>query len=90
LCEEAIQIAKVRHVSLYAGYISADLLYRRSQLRLTAPRDEDVRAFVGKLLGRRQAKAAVATSDECNFSFKLTHVFLPFIEVNHGTTTSVI
>ena len=37
LCEEAIKIAKVRHVSLYAGHIASDLLYRRSQLRLTAP-----------------------------------------------------
>src|SRR5713226_7940351 len=50
LCEEAIKIAKVRKVSLYAGYISSDLLYRRSQLRITAPRYEDVRAFVHKLL----------------------------------------
>jgi hypothetical protein len=30
--------AKVRHVALYAGYISSDLLYRRSQLRITTPR----------------------------------------------------
>jgi hypothetical protein len=30
LCEEAIKIAKVRHVSLHAGDISSDLLYRRS------------------------------------------------------------
>jgi hypothetical protein len=29
LCEQAIKIAKVRHVSLYARYISPDLLYRR-------------------------------------------------------------
>ena len=42
LCEEAIKIAEVRHVSLYAGYISSDLLYRRSQLRIPAPRYEDV------------------------------------------------
>ena len=29
LGEETIEIAKVRHVSLYAGYVSSDLLYRR-------------------------------------------------------------
>src|SRR5205823_14163451 len=76
LCEEAIKIAKVRHISLYAGYISPNLLYCRSQLLLTASRDEHVRAFVHELLRRRQANAAIATSNECNFSFKLTHLFL--------------
>src|SRR5205807_3956354 len=76
LCEEAIEIAKVRHVSLYAGDISPDLLDRRSQLRITAPRDEDVRAFVHELLRRRKADAAIATSNEGDFSFKLSHVFL--------------
>src|ERR1700730_8369612 len=76
LCEEAIKIAKVRHVSLYAGYISSDLFYRRSQFRISASRDEDVRAFVHKLLRRGEANAAIATSNECNFSFKLAHLFL--------------
>ena len=76
LCEQAIKIAKVRHVSSYAGHIVSDLLYRRSQLWITAPCYEDVRAFVHKLLRRRKANAAIATSNECNFSFKLTHRFL--------------
>jgi molybdate transport system ATP-binding protein len=67
--------AKVRHVSLYASYISSDLLYRRSQLRFTAPHYEDVRAFVHKLLCGRKANAAIATGNQCNFSFKLVHVF---------------
>src|SRR5207249_6934551 len=75
-CEEAIKIAKVRHVSLYAAHISFDLLDRRSQLRITTPRDEDVRAFAHKQLGRREANAAIAASDECDFSFKLPHIFL--------------
>src|SRR5438874_2932748 len=76
LCEEAIQIAKVRHVSWYARYASSDLLYRRSQLWTTAPRYEDVRAFVHKLLRRRKANAAIAASNECNFPFKLPHGLL--------------
>src|SRR5437899_3338752 len=76
LCEEAIKIAKVRHVSLYAGDISSDLLYRRRQLRITAPRYEDVGAFVHKQLGRREANAAIAAGDECQFSVKLPHIFL--------------
>src|SRR5438093_4651080 len=76
LREEPIKIAKLRYVSLYAGYISPNLLYCRSQLLLTASRDEHVRAFVHELLRRRQANAAIATSNECNFSFKLTHLFL--------------
>src|SRR5437016_2620367 len=74
LREEPIKIAKVRRVPLYGGYIFSDLLYRRSQLLLTAPRYEDVRALVHKLLRRRKANAAIATGNECNFSFKLTHV----------------
>jgi hypothetical protein len=60
---------------LYAGHIFFDLLDRRRQLRLTAPRDEDVRAFVDKLLRRGQANAASATSNEGNFSFQLVHIF---------------
>src|SRR6266478_127503 len=81
LCELAIKIGEVRHVSLYAGYISSDLLNRRSQLRISTPRDEDVRAFVHKLLCRRKANAAITTSNECDFSFKLAHVFSPLIKV---------
>src|SRR5262249_40171429 len=76
LCVEAIQIAKVRYVSLDASHISPDLLYRRGQLRLTTPRDEDVGAFAHKPLGRCQADAAIATRNEGNFSFQLTHGFL--------------
>src|SRR5256884_8086978 len=38
--------------------------------------NEDVRAFVHKLLRRRKANAAIATSNESNFPFKLTHGFL--------------
>jgi NAD(P)-dependent dehydrogenase (short-subunit alcohol dehydrogenase family) len=46
---------------LHAGYVSSDLLYRGSQFRFPAPGYEDIRAFVHKLLGRRQADAASAT-----------------------------
>src|SRR5262245_19949854 len=76
LRQETIKIAEVRHVSLDAGHISSDLLARRSQLRMTAPRDEDVRAFAHKLLRGRQTNAATAASNDCDFSLKLTHVFL--------------
>jgi len=61
---------------LHTGHISSDFLYRRSQLSITAARYEDVRAFVHKLLCRRKANAAIAASNQCNFSFQLTHVFL--------------
>ena len=74
--EEAIEIAKVRHVAPYACHISSDVLDRCRQLRITAPRDEDVGAFVHELLRRRQANAAIATSNECNLPFELAHVFL--------------
>src|SRR4030095_9986887 len=78
LCEEAIKIAKVRHVSSYACYIASDLLYRRRQLRITAPVYKHVRAFAHNPLRRRKANAAIATSNERNFSFKLTHTFSPW------------
>jgi hypothetical protein len=61
---------------LHAGYIFSDLLYRRSQLLLTAPRYEDVCAFVDKLFRRGKANAAVAACNERNFSFEFTHKFL--------------
>jgi hypothetical protein len=76
LHEEAIEIVKVRHVSLYAGDISSDLFYRPSQLRLAAPRDEDVRALVHKLLCRRKANAGTAAGNQCNLSRKPAHAFL--------------
>src|SRR4029077_12223272 len=57
LREEAIEIVKVRHVSLDAGDISSDLFYRPSQLGLAAPGDEDVGALADKLLCRRKANA---------------------------------
>jgi len=59
LREEPIKIAKVRRVPLYAGHIFSDLLYRPSQLRLTASCDENVRAFVHELLRGRKANAAI-------------------------------
>src|SRR5215468_1111580 len=76
LGEQAIEIVKVRHVSLDAGHISPDLLHRRGQLGLTAPRDEDVGAFAHKPLRRGKANAAIATRNERDFSFKLAHVVL--------------
>src|SRR5882757_1591286 len=66
LCEEAIQIVQIRYVSLYSGDVLPDLLDRRSQLLLTAPGDENVRAFVHKLFRCRQADAAVSARDQCN------------------------
>src|SRR5207249_654464 len=50
-----------------------DLLYRRRQLRIAAPRYEDVRAFGHKPPRRRKANAAIATRDERYFSFELAH-----------------
>src|SRR5262249_42712970 len=54
----------------------SDLRDRRRRLGLTAPGDEDVGAFLHELLRRRETDAAVATRDECDFSFELAHVFL--------------
>src|SRR5260370_16664134 len=74
LCEKAIQIAKVGHVSGHRGYIFANFFYRCSQLRFTASVYEDVRAFIHKSLRRRQANAAIAASNQCDFFFEFTHI----------------
>src|ERR1700684_2534814 len=76
LREEAIEIAKVRHVSSYAGHISSDLRCRRGQLRICASGDEDVCAFLDELLRRCKADTATGAGYECNFSCKLAHEFL--------------
>lgn len=60
-----------------AGHIGSDLLYRLIQIRLTVSRDEDVCAFVDKLLRRRKTDAASAARNERNFSFELMYVRTP-------------
>jgi hypothetical protein len=75
LCEEAIKIG-VCHVFLHARHVLPDLLHRRSQLRLAASRNENVRAFVDETLRGRKTNPAIASGDECDFSFKLTHPLL--------------
>jgi hypothetical protein len=61
LCEGAIKVVRFRDISLYAGYILSDLFYRVSQLRFAPPRDENISAFVHKLLRRSKADAAIST-----------------------------
>jgi hypothetical protein len=51
------------------------IAYRRSQLQITAPRYEDVRAFVHKLLRGGKANAVIATSKECNFLQAYPYIF---------------
>jgi hypothetical protein len=50
LREQTIKIGQVRYIASDARHISSDLLHRRDQLRIPAPRNEHVRAFVHKLL----------------------------------------
>jgi hypothetical protein len=71
-----LRCGHVRHVSSHAGDIRSDLLDRRSQLRIAAPGDEDVGALADEPLRRRQADAAIATGDECDFPFQLSQVRL--------------
>ena len=63
-------------VTLYARYIFAHAHYRGIHLLLPASGDKNIRAFVHKLLRRREANTGAATTNECNFSFKLTDIFL--------------
>ena len=82
LRELPIKIAEFRHVSLYSGDIFPDFLYRRRQLCIATPAYVDVRAFVHKLLRRRETDAAIATGNQCNFSFK-SHVRLLAFNVDY-------
>jgi hypothetical protein len=71
LCEQAIKIAKVRHVSSHAGYIStatANSGSRRPVMKTCAPSFTNCFAVA-------KANAAIATGNECDFSFKPVHVF---------------
>src|SRR5712691_266301 len=83
LCEEAVEIAKVRHVAVYAGHVASDLLYCRLQLRITASRYEDGGALRDERLRGGQANAARATRDECGLSFQLAHIFVEVLP-SHG------
>jgi hypothetical protein len=78
--KEATEIVEVRDISWCASDSFLDFLYRRGQLRLTAPGDEDVRAFFHELLRRREVDAAITTGNECNFSFKLAHAQSPSLQ----------
>jgi hypothetical protein len=71
LSEQAIEVVKVRHVSLKTGGISTDLLDCRRQLRLTAPGDEDGGAFVRELSCGRETNAAVPAGDQGDLSLQL-------------------
>src|SRR5262245_39183828 len=58
LSKEAIEIARVRHITLYAGHITCDLFHCSCELRIAASGDEDVGAFIDELLRRREADTA--------------------------------
>src|SRR2546427_489950 len=61
---------------------ASNFLDRRSQI--TAPRDEDVRALVYKLLRRRKANAAIATGNERDLAFEFAHALLLCSEDVHA------
>ena len=71
-----IEIAEVRHIALNGRYMLSDLFDRRIQFLLAAARDENVSPFVNKPLRCGKANAAIAASDQGNFSFELSDVFL--------------
>src|SRR5258705_4158933 len=75
LSKEAFDVGDVRHVSLHTGDISSDFLDGGGQFRAAAPSDEDVGAFVDKLLRGREADAAIDARHERDFSVKLAHRF---------------
>src|SRR5262245_47334078 len=73
LCEEAIEIAEVRDVTLDALDTSAAVLDRRRELGIAALSDEDVRLLLYKLLRGRKADAAICHPDEGDCPVKLRH-----------------
>src|SRR4029077_221938 len=71
--EETIQVAHLGDVSLHPRRVMSDLLNCGGQLHFTATSDEDVGAFLHKLLCGGQADPTTATSDQCNLSRELGH-----------------
>jgi hypothetical protein len=70
--EQPVEVCQVRDVARHAGDVLADLPDRLIEFRLAAAGDEDVGALGDVAPGRGQADAAVATSNQGNFPFKLT------------------
>jgi hypothetical protein len=66
---------------LYTGYVSTYVLYRRSQFRFTAPRYENVFAFVYKPLRRCQPDAAIAAVMRAIFPSSLPILLVVFVSV---------
>src|SRR5258707_197665 len=75
LRERTIEIAELRDVSLNSSHVFPDFVHCRSELAVTATGDENVRAFACEPLCCRQPDAAIATGDERDLSFELTHLF---------------
>ena len=70
---ESVEIGEFGDVALHADGVGADFRDGGVKLRLSAPRDDDLRAFLRKQLGRRKPDAAVAARDNGDFSGKLSH-----------------
>jgi hypothetical protein len=51
----------------------SDLIYRRGQFGVAATRNEDVGAFIHEPFCGSQSNAAIAASDQRNFSVKFTY-----------------
>src|SRR6266481_8490261 len=70
---QSIQIREIGDVPLDAADVLADLAHRRVELGLTAPGDEDVRAFRGEPSCGGEADSAVAPGDDGDLAFELCH-----------------
>ena len=65
---EPIDVLLFAHVTLHAGGVVAEFLYRRFEFGLPASGDEDVRAFLDESLGGGQPDAGAASGDDCRLA----------------------
>src|SRR5215813_15429204 len=73
-CQKAIQFLKVGYVPSQARQSCLDILKRASQLWTPTTHQEDVRAFIDKLLRDHQHSCPLLTRYEDTFPFELSHM----------------
>jgi hypothetical protein len=69
---------RIGRVAAHAGHVPADQLDGLVQRLLSPARDENMGAFFDEPLGARQRHAARSTRDDCNLTFKLSHMTASF------------
>jgi hypothetical protein len=73
LAVEAIEIVQLCDVALHGRDVAPHRGFGLVELRLTAPEDEHIGAFINKSRRRGEADSAAAAGDDSDFSIQLAH-----------------